>query len=327
MKPIFNYIITIHNKEELIAEVLNAVIKCCGDNSFIYPVLDGCTDRSEEIIDKIISANPAIPFTKIKLNDVHEIISINEGLRQSDQTKHGYNIILQDDVILQNYAIEKTIEQIYTTTGSKLGYLSFRLGANLDINLINTAEGPALIDYIESAYGHGIEKGTILLPGQLAFRHISIKSPVCIPTKIINQYGLLDVQLAPCFLDDVEYCLRLLKAGYRNAVFSIKYQSDIEWGGTRKKPDPNVPKIIKKNMAYLKKKYGIDFLNNIASLKENEIIDIGACTDLKEKAAALAQYKINNNNRLKFALKGMSLTQKITYRLKTLTSMLKQTQQ
>ena len=44
-------------------------------------------------------------------------------------------------------------------------------------------------------------------------------------------------------------------------------------------------------MAYLKKKYGVDFLNNIASLKENEIIDIGACTDLKEKAAALANIK------------------------------------
>lgn len=317
MKPIFNYIITIHNKEELIAEVLNAVIKCCGNNSFIYPVLDGCTDRSELIIDEIILANPAIPITKIKLDDVHEIISINEGLKRSDQTAHGYNIILQDDVILQDPAIEKTIGQIYKTAGSKLGYLSFRLGANISASPADADEGSPFVDYIESTYGHGIEKGTILLPGQLAFRHISIKSPVCIPTEIINQFGFLDEALAPCFHDDTEYSLRLLKKGYKNAVFSLKYQSDIEWGGTRKKPDPDLQKLIKKNITYVKKKYGADFLNTIAAAKENEIITIKAFTDLNERQAAVNQYKVNNNNRLKFALKGMSLAQRIKYRLKT----------
>ncbi|MGN6195289.1 MAG: hypothetical protein ACTHOB_10145, partial [Ginsengibacter sp.] len=84
MNPIFNYIITIHNKEDLIEDVLNSVIKCCNANSFIYPVLDGCTDKSEEIVDQIIRENRNISINKIKVNDVHEIMSINEALKLSN---------------------------------------------------------------------------------------------------------------------------------------------------------------------------------------------------------------------------------------------------
>ncbi len=318
MKPVFNYIITIHNKENLIETVLNAVIKCCHENSYIYPVLDGCSDRSEEIVDKIISKNLNIPIAKIKLNDVHEILSINEGLKQSNQLTPGYNIILQDDVILLDYDIEKKISKLYKTAGCKLGYLSFRLGANLKTNIFDSVDGSPFTDYIESAYGHGIDNGSILLPGQLAFRSISIKSPVCIPTSIINQFGLLDEKLAPCFHDDTEYCLRLLKHGYKNGVFAIKYQSEIEWGGTRKKAGQSLYKTISQNMDYIKDKYHNDILNIIATGQQKNVVTIEEFTDLIERKMATNQYKINNKNRRKFALRGISASQKIKYYLTTM---------
>ena len=78
---IFNYIVTIHNKEFLIERVIRSIIACCNENSFIYPALDGCTDNSELIIDKIIEENPSVNIVKVHTPDVHEILSINEGIK------------------------------------------------------------------------------------------------------------------------------------------------------------------------------------------------------------------------------------------------------
>ena len=50
----FNYIITVHNREDLIEKVLTSILLCSGQNSHIYAVLDGCTDRSEAIIDELL---------------------------------------------------------------------------------------------------------------------------------------------------------------------------------------------------------------------------------------------------------------------------------
>ncbi len=47
----FNYIVTIHNKEDLIEQVVNGILIAAGENSHIYLVLDGCTDGTEAVID------------------------------------------------------------------------------------------------------------------------------------------------------------------------------------------------------------------------------------------------------------------------------------
>jgi GT2 family glycosyltransferase len=321
MNPIFNYIITIHNKEDLIEDVLNSVIKCCNANSFIYPVLDGCTDKSEEIIDQIIRENRNISINKIKVNDVHEIMSINEALKLSNQSVEGYNIILQDDVILMDFLIEKKIIYLYEKMGDKLGYLSFRMGGNIKDDVLESNDGSPFKDYIENAFGHGSEKSKILLPGQFAFRSIVIKSPVCIPTWIIKQFGLLDETLSPCFHDDTEYCLRLIKNGYKNGVFAIEYLSNLEWGGTRRKPNQGFYKNIKINMDYLRKKYYNEILKIISSPQEKEKVNIEEFVNLQMNRKALQQYKLNKRKRKKFQLKGLSVPEKFKYYIKEFASL------
>lgn len=316
MSPIFNYIITIHNKEDLIGQVLNSIIRCCHENSFIYPVLDGCTDKSEEIVDDIIRNNPQIPIKKIKVNDVHEILSINEGLKLSDQSAEGYNIILQDDVIISDFFIEKKIIFLYQKMGGKLGYLSFRLGANLKKNILKSDHGSPFSDYIENAFGHGIDKSKILLPGQLAFRSIAIKSPVCIPTSIVRRYGLLDENLSPCFHDDTEYCLRLLKNGYKNGVFGLQYESELEWGGTRREPNPALQQSIKKNMDYLREKYRKELSKIISLPQENAVINIDEFMDDQLSQQALYQFRQNKKKRRTFESSQLSGFPKMKYQIK-----------
>lgn len=316
MNPVFNYIITIHNKEDIIGSVLNSVIKCCNDNSYIYPVLDGCTDKSEEIIDKIIFENPHIPIQKIMVNDVHEIKSINAGLKKSNQSVEGYNIILQDDVILSDYLIEKKIIHLYKKIGKQLGYVSFRLGANLKTNALNSGKGSPFKNYIENAFGHGTDNSKMLLPGQFAFRTVAIKSPVCIPTLIVHEYGLLDENLSPCFHDDTEYCLRLLSTGYKNGVFGIEYHSELEWGGTRKNPNHDLYKQIRRNMDYIRKKYQEEILKILSSPQHCKQTNIEEFISEESSKRALEQYKVNKRKRMKFELEGLSFTGKIKYYIK-----------
>ncbi|MEO6221281.1 MAG: glycosyltransferase [Ginsengibacter sp.] len=254
MKPIFNYIITIHNKEDLIEDVLNSVIKCCRDNSFIYPVLDGCTDKSEEIIDRIILKNDSIKITKIHTPDVHETKSINAGLLNSNQEQHGFNIILQDDVIIDDFEIEQKIEYIYKWSIQPLGMVSFRMGANFKKNWLTNKENAPFKNFTENIYGHGSISTKIILLGQFNYRAFPFKSPICIPCEIINQLGIFEEKLSPHTYDDLEYSIRIIMAGYANGIFALKFRSRKEWGGTRR-IQQNVIDVQKKNIKLIRDSY------------------------------------------------------------------------
>ena len=260
MKPIFNYIITIHNKEDLIEEVLNAVIKACHENSFIYPVLDGCSDRSEEIINKIIFQNKTVNIIKIYTPNVHETKSINAGLLNTNQKKYGFNIILQDDVIIDDFKIEEKIEYIYNWSKKPLGIVSFRMGANFKKDWLTNKESAPFKNFVENIYGHGASGHKLTLPGQFNYRAFPFKSPICIPCEIINRFGIFEEKLSPHTYDDLEYSLRLIKAGFSNGVFSIRFRSEKEWGGTRR-IHQNVLDVQKRNIDFIREHYA-DLNNN-----------------------------------------------------------------
>ncbi|MFT6443348.1 MAG: putative O-methyltransferase YrrM, partial [Salibacteraceae bacterium] len=254
----FNYIITIYNKEDLIEEVLTNVIKCCGKNSHIYPVLDGCTDNSERIIDEVSKKYPKIPISKVYTEDVHELLTINEGLKSASQEGDGYNIILQDDVVILDHGLEEKIVRLYKLEGPKLGYVSFRLGANLKTDALTSNDPVPYKDYVENAFGHGIRGARMLPVGSIAYRTVPIKSPVCIPFEIIRNVGMYNEELAPYGHDDIDLAIRTIEAGYYNAIFSIHFESDVDWGGTRMEGHLVQDFIIEKNMNYIRDKYFIE---------------------------------------------------------------------
>ncbi len=251
----FNYIITIHNKEGLIEQVLLRVLMCCRDSSHIYPVLDGCTDRTEEAIDRIIGDLTGAPITKVHTSDVHELLSINAGLRAASQDGDGYNIILQDDVLLADFMLESKVVALYEWAGANLGYVSFRLGANFAPGAATSEEPIPYVDYVESACGHGIEGAKVLLPGSFAYRSVAIKSPVCIPFRVVRTLGMFEERLAPYGHDDLDYSIRTAKHGLRNGVFWVAFESDIKWGGTRTTAHPDLNGIITRNMRWIRERW------------------------------------------------------------------------
>lgn len=256
----FNYIITIHNKQDVIEDVLNAVISCCGSNSYIYTVLDGCKDQSESIIDKIIKLNGRVPIQKIYVDNVHETLSINAGLQAAEQSEDGFNITLQDDVVLQDKNFESNIQAAYQYLGYKnVGVLSFRLGVNIKLNY--KANEIAEFDVVESSYGVGITNAP-LLPGGILKRMIGVRSPECISTEVVRNVGLLDPILAPYSYCNHDYGIRCLKHGYRSYVMALPFESDLKWGGTRTNPHPEYMEIHKRNRRYLYNKH-MDFLSTL----------------------------------------------------------------
>ena len=287
MAPRFNYIITIHNKAELIDRVLMCTLMCARDQSHIYLVLDGCTDDTEKIIDELMTRYSNVPITKVFAPDVHEILSINIGLRAANQEGEGFNIILQDDVLLADFLLEKKISALYEWGGPTLGYVSLRFGANFAQDAATSNSTFPFIEYAENAYAHYILNSTMVMPGHFTYRQVPIKSPVCLPFKLVREIGLLEERLAPYVYDDQEYAIRCLSAGYRNGIFSIRFHSELEWGGTRKSGHGSTIPMAERNMKLIRE-WHRDKLVELAEKGEtNEIFDIAGPISKVEGDAAL----------------------------------------
>jgi glycosyltransferase involved in cell wall biosynthesis len=236
----FNYLITVHNKEALLPRVLSGVAECAGTDARIIVVLDGCTDRSEEIA-RVFASSGTRDVRLVYAPDVHEIRSINLGLKEA---KPGYCVILQDDVILQEPALESIVDDLCEAHNRTLGYISFRLAADVrrtpflralreewrggrcrvasKIEPINHIGGPQeALDVPRVAYY------------QFAPRMVGIKSPVCFTPELRSRAAYLDEAFAPYCFDDVDMSLLALKGGLQNGLFSIHFQSELDWGSTR----------------------------------------------------------------------------------------------
>jgi glycosyltransferase involved in cell wall biosynthesis len=244
----FNYIVTIHNKEDLIDRVITGILFCAGDNSHIYLVLDGCTDGTERVVDGLIENYAGLPITKLYAPDVHEILSLNIALRHTPQDGDGYNILVQDDVIIADRNFEKKVLAVNAHFGARVGVLSFRHGINLAI--AESVPSIEEIDLIESSYGYGLCDKP-LLPGFAVERMICLRSPQCISFSTVREVGFLNEKYAPYTFDDHDYGLRCLQAGLVNVVYSVPVRSRVEWGGMRRKPQPGVAAIMKRNRAYV----------------------------------------------------------------------------
>ncbi len=333
--PRFNYIITIHNKEDLIENVLTSILDSCRSNSFIYPVLDGCTDKTEKIIDSIIKKNINIPIKKVYASDVHELLSINIGLKKTNQNGDGFNIILQDDVILDDLELENNIIKLYQWGGKKLGCISFRLGANFANNILKSDYLIPQTDHLESIYGHGLDYAETLVPNHFSYRDISIKSPVCFPFYVIKKIGLLEEKLAPYGHDDLEYAIRCRKAGFKNGVFALKFHSELKWGGTRTTHQPEMGKIIRRNINNIKKWNRKDLLKIINQEKNNTIYKIPGIPTAKLNNCPIDNTKkisLNNKNKsilidkIKKKLNKNKFTNKILLKLKLYKNILNERQ-
>ena len=264
--PHFNYIITIHNKEDILEDTLSGVANCCTSTARIFPVLDGCSDRSEDIVRAFV-ASSGLNVQPLHTPDVHEVRTINAAL---ERINSGFTIVLQDDVVLREPEIEKRIIELYDRMGPKLGVVSLRLAANVRriswterLRSRRTATEIRECDLLQRV-GDDLNcrhEGDF---GQFHERMVAIKGPNCIPPAVHRSVGLLDEAFAPFSYDEHDYCLRAMKSGFVNGLFPLRFESQPQWGGTRRDPTfaARALQVHRRNRRYLWQKHG-EFISRL----------------------------------------------------------------
>ena len=237
----FNYVVTVHNKEALLPDVLSGVEEAASEGARVIIVLDGCTDGSAAVAERF-QAGSTLDVQLVEAPDVHEVKAINIGLRQ---TRPGYCIILQDDVVLCEPNLENMIRALCDDHNGAIGFISLRLATNLKPTSIadrlkwflRTRRvqylSPMTDDHQTVAAKHEHLDVAKVPYGVFVPRMVGIKSPVCITPELRRLEPLLDEQFAPYCYDDYDLSIRSLRAGLVNGLFAVHFKSELEWGGTR----------------------------------------------------------------------------------------------
>lgn len=259
MPDFFNYIIPIFNKEDILPLTLKGIDRCAARNSRIYTIIDGCTDRSEQVVDDFIKRTGR-DVVKIHMPDVHMLLSVNAALKR---VEGGYSVVMQDDIILEDEQFEVKVSSLYQKMGERLGVISLRLAANVELTpLLSRFPMRSLLPMIrDEEFIMGPDDNQSYSIGEYGCfypRMDAVNGPNVIPWTVRNKIGVLDEVLAPYGYDDADYCLRAMKAGFINGLFPLKYKSDLAWGGTRKSKrfSEEVRRIHCRNRKYVWNKHG-----------------------------------------------------------------------
>jgi glycosyltransferase involved in cell wall biosynthesis len=283
----FNYIVPIFNKEDILPDTLEGIEKCASSESRIVMIVDGCTDRSEAIVDDFMR-NSSHQTEKILMPNVHMLLSVNAGLKT---VTDGFSVIMQDDIVLQDPETELKIINLYEEMEGKLGVISFRYGADLRASSLRASLGNAFYSNIQnylpikervSIFGRMIETENIIKSpddneeypvgeyNKFYQRMCAINGPNVIPWEVFSRVGLLDEKIAPYGYDDPDYSLRGLKEGFINGLFPVKYLSEDGWSGSSRSKEfkKNANRIINRSRVYVWRKHA-KFISDYVKSRTN----------------------------------------------------------
>jgi glycosyltransferase involved in cell wall biosynthesis len=236
----FSYIVTVHDKEALLRRVLDGVAASASRPARVIVVLDGCSDRSPAIAAEFRDTSP-LDVRLVSTPDVHEILAINAAM---EHIQPGYVVIVQDDVVLQEPELERRVVALDERLEGKLGYLSFRMAADVRQTRLVSRVAAAVRERNPRTLGGMLDQyNYIAHPGEVNDmpraalyefhpRMIGIKSPICLGPRLVATGAVLDSSLAPYCYDDAELSLRALSRGLVNGVYPVPFTTRPEWSGT-----------------------------------------------------------------------------------------------
>lgn len=284
-------IITIHNKEELIARVLQAIVTRTQLPFELVLVFDGCNDNSEKISRDTLKRNRGLA-KQIKIlhaPDVFETKANNIGMKAAEG---NYFILVQDDMIVEEDGWEKRIlwpllifNDVFAVSARAA---HDNIWKNNEVKCIN------LIDFHINPY---------LPRNKFYIRDSCNRGPFAVSAERIKKLNYFDEDFAPLTWDDADICFRAYKEfGWISGVYGINILSKDEWGTTRKKDKASF--------------WGKIFLRNMSILytKHKDLMDGSKHDDTRE-----LQYPLENKSLLK------GLKRIIFYSLKQGSNLIKST--
>ncbi len=242
-------ILTVHNKEQMIENVFNSILENKSEvTKEIIVVFDGCTDNSENIIDKICNKNKLL-IKKVFTPDVFELKANNAGLALSEC---DYSIIIQDDVIITEKEFDKRLikpliqfDDIFAVSGRNAHNIYYS-GVSMGYKDLT---GPEVDSNREMFY----------------IRSVINRGPIAFDNSVLKQIGSFNEEFCPNAYDDMELCFRAYKLLQKKCgSYRVGFESKPEWGTGRQK-NQNLH-------AWSHKKNSIILLLNYREIIENEVL-------------------------------------------------------
>jgi glycosyltransferase involved in cell wall biosynthesis len=243
-------ILTVHNKEWLIQQVLDGIVKYTKEDYELIVVLDGCTDKSFNIAEDFLYDSD-VNYTIITTPDVFETKANNAGLKIA---KGDYVIIVQDDMIIKesgwNLRMQKpfdAFDDVFAVTSRTAHNWEFNpntqhLGMKEDLD--NCWSDICI--HTEHADRSNISRDIF------AIRASVNRGPLMIDHNDLKKLNYFDEKFSPQDMDDHDLMYRMHKE--LNKVcgcYWVDFESKDEWGGTRVSGSP-APWLLKANHKNMK---------------------------------------------------------------------------
>jgi glycosyltransferase involved in cell wall biosynthesis len=214
-------ILPVYQREDIIEQVLQGI----WDNSSalvkeLIIIIDGCTDKSEEIVCKFIADRPfRFKYNVLYAPNVNEVLACNMGLKiasepfcmsvQDDQviTQFGYDVQLLKPMMMWSNVFAVTCSRAYDIYPRNTGGVYFG--------------SMACIDYTPRTV--------------FAIRDIADRGPLLLRHTMLESLDYLDTEFAPISYDDVDICMRAYaKEGWLSGVYPMPLFGKYELGTTRR---------------------------------------------------------------------------------------------
>jgi len=230
--------LTVHNKDFLLRDSLERIKKFTKSSYEIVTVLDGCSDKSEEILDDWIKNNPTIKVKKICADNIFETKSNNLAAKQSEGE---FVAVIQDDMLINEDAWDlrmltpfKKFSDVFSVTSHTSHNWIFNSASHhLHMDKIPNGMWSDILTHVDHAHFKNTPRNVFEI------RDSSNRGPLIINHSDLEKLGYFDEEFYPLDMDDHDLHYRMKKQiGKVTGLYWIDFISETNWGGTRENGVP-----------------------------------------------------------------------------------------
>lgn len=226
--------LTVHNKDLLLEDSLERIKKYTKSNYELVVVLDGCTDRSEQILDNWISNNSQVKTKKLYADNVFETKSNNIAAKASEG---DFIFIVQDDMLINEDGWDlrmlkpfQKFKDVFSVTSKTSHNWIFNQNSQ-HVGLENIPPGiwSDVLIHVDHAHYQNTPRDVFEI------RDSSNRGPLVINHEDLEKMGYFDEIFSPQEMDDHDLHYRMAKQlGKVTGIYWVDIICDPQWGGSRK---------------------------------------------------------------------------------------------
>lgn len=238
--PKYSIVMPIHNQESIIQTVLEKIVLNTVGIYEIILILDGCRDRSSEIVHKFFATSPSNNLCRCAIitnkNGVFETSSDNQGFMSS---RGEYIVEIQADMMMLTYGYNALLcvpmeiwDDILAISGRGAHTWPFDLTGVGKINELVKLPHKTLQDY--SNYD------------KVFLSHTIFRGPMAFKRRMLEEMGFLDEDHFVLGNDDHDLFARAWHfKKWRCGFFPVEFLSRFEWGSQRKEQPSDVKEYLR----------------------------------------------------------------------------------